>query len=161
MLDHLEANAQCVSVDQLIPVRDAAQLSALSDEELARPAFFPADEVPAAVQWDIARAARTIELYSPFLDRQPVRTWSAHLAKRVVDGVQVTVRTRDPQEQTTEAAAERVQGLVDELRSVGCQVEFRERMHEKVLILDGNVLWHGSLNLLANKGPHRPDDATH
>ncbi|WP_329329067.1 AAA domain-containing protein [Streptomyces luteogriseus] len=153
MLDHLEANAQCMSVDQLIPVRDAAQLSALSDEELARPAFFPADEVPAAVQWDIARAARTIELYSPFLDRQPVRTWSAHLAKRVVDDVQVTVRTRDPQEQTTDAAAERVQELVDELRSVGCLVEFRERMHEKVLILDGSVLWHGSLNLLANKGP--------
>ncbi|AKJ13833.1 hypothetical protein ABB07_28480 [Streptomyces incarnatus] len=26
-------------------------------------------------------------------------------------------------------------------------------MHEKVLILDGTVLWHGSLNLLANTGP--------
>ncbi|AIJ12077.1 DUF5710 domain-containing protein [Streptomyces lividans] len=26
-------------------------------------------------------------------------------------------------------------------------------MHEKVLILDGSVLWHGSLNLLVNKGP--------
>ncbi|MGC4997207.1 AAA domain-containing protein [Streptomyces sp. DT195] len=153
MLDHLQANAQCMSVDQLIPVRDAAQLSALSDEELSRPAFFPADEVPAAVRWDIARASRTIELYSPFLDRQPVRTWSAHLAKRIVDGVQVTVTTRHPQEQTTDAAAERVQGLVDELRTVGCRVEFRERMHEKVLILDGSVLWHGSLNLLANKGP--------
>ncbi|MFD8522097.1 AAA domain-containing protein [Streptomyces capillispiralis] len=153
MLEHLEANAQYMSVDQLIPVRDAAQLSALSDEELARPAFFPADEVPAAVQWDIARANRSIELYSPFLDPQPVRSWSAHLAKRVVDGVQVTVTTRDPEEQTTDAAAERVQGLVDELRSVGCRVDYRERMHEKVLILDGSVLWHGSLNLLANKGP--------
>ena len=52
-----------------------------------------------------------------------------------------------------DAAANRVQELVDELRSVGCLVEFRERMHEKVLILDGSVLWHGSLNLLANKGP--------
>ncbi|AIJ12076.1 hypothetical protein ACQ9AR_30395 [Streptomyces lividans] len=107
---------------QLIPVRDAAQLSALSNEELARPAFFPADEVPSAVQWDIARATHTIELYSPILDRRPVQTWSAQLAKRVVDGVQVTVRTRDPQEQTTEPAAERVQGLVDELRAVGCLV---------------------------------------
>ncbi|EXU68101.1 hypothetical protein Z951_11360 [Streptomyces sp. PRh5] len=26
-------------------------------------------------------------------------------------------------------------------------------MHEKVLILDGSLLWHGSLNLLANTGP--------
>ncbi|MFF4645179.1 DUF5710 domain-containing protein [Streptomyces sp. NPDC001389] len=35
----------------------------------------------------------------------------------------------------------------------GCGVEFRDRMHEKVLILDGAVLWHGSKNLLANIGP--------
>ncbi|KUN22172.1 hypothetical protein AQJ23_29160 [Streptomyces antibioticus] len=26
-------------------------------------------------------------------------------------------------------------------------------MHEKVLVLDDAVLWHGSLNLLANSGP--------
>ncbi|HET6359759.1 AAA domain-containing protein [Streptomyces sp.] len=153
MIDHLEAHAQIISLDQLIPVRDAAQLSTLSAEELARPAFFPADETPKAVQWDIERATRSIELYSPFLDRDPVRIWSALLAKRIADGVQVTVTTRRPEEQTTDAAVERVQGLVDELRSAGCRIEFRERMHEKVMILDGAVLWHGSLNLLANKGP--------
>ncbi|MEU2850915.1 AAA domain-containing protein [Streptomyces syringium] len=153
MLDHLEAHAQCMSVDELIPVREAAQLASLTDEELARPAFFPADEVPRAVSWDIDRAGRSIEIYCPFLDPRPVRTWSAHLAKRIADGVDVIVRTRSPEEQTTDAAAERVQGLVEELRAIGCQVEFRERMHEKVLILDGAVLWHGSLNLLANVGP--------
>ncbi|MEW2156137.1 AAA domain-containing protein [Streptomyces sp. NPDC007189] len=153
MLDHLEAHAQCISVDQLIPVREAAQLAALSEEELARPAFFPADEVPRAVSWDIDRARRSIEVYCPFLDTRPVRTWSTQLAKRVADGVRVTVRTRPPEEQTTDAAVERVRGLVEELRGAGCQVEFRERMHEKVLILDATVLWHGSLNLLANSGP--------
>ncbi|WP_371580712.1 AAA domain-containing protein [Streptomyces sp. NBC_01314] len=153
MLDHLEAHAQLLSLDQLIPVRDAAQLSVLSEEELARPAFFPADEVPQAVRWDLDRATRSIELYSPFLDPRPVRSWGSSLAKRVADGVRVTVTTRDPDEQSTEAAASRVSGLVEELRSYGCVVEFRERMHEKVLILDGTILWHGSLNLLANTGP--------
>ncbi len=29
----------------------------------------------------------------------------------------------------------------------------RERMHEKVLIVDDELLWHGSLNLLASDGP--------
>lgn len=153
MLDHLEAHAQCMSVDQLIPVREAAQLASLTDEELARPAFFPADEVPRAVSWDIARAERSIEIYCPFLDPQPVRKWLGQLAKRIADGIEVTVRTRAPEEQTTDRAVERVRGLVDELRAAGCRVEFRERMHEKVLILDGTVLWHGSLNLLANSGP--------
>ncbi|MEU5425273.1 AAA domain-containing protein [Streptomyces olivoreticuli] len=153
MLDHLEVHAQCMSVDELIPVREAAQLASLTDEELARPAFFPADEVPRAVSWDIDRADRSIEIYCPFLDPRPVRTWSVHLAKRIADGISVIVRTRPPEEQTTDAAAERVRGLIEDLRAAGCQVEFRERMHEKVLILDGAVLWHGSLNLLANSGP--------
>lgn len=153
MLDHLEAHAQSLSVDQLIPVREAAQLASLSDDELARPAFFPADEVGRAVRWDIRRATRSIEIYCPFLNQQPVRTWSARLAERTADGVDVIVRTRPPAEQTSDAAVESVQKRVEELRAAGCRVEFRERMHEKVLILDSTVLWHGSLNLLASPGP--------
>ncbi|GAA0539913.1 MULTISPECIES: AAA domain-containing protein [Streptomyces] len=153
MLDHLESHAQLISADQLVPTRDAAQLSALSEEELARPAFFPADEVYAAVEWDIARAATSIELYCPFLDPRPVRTWSALLGRRVADGVKVVVHTRAAEEQRDDTAVQRHQQRIDELRSVGCEVDFRERMHEKVLILDGAVLWHGSLNLLANTGP--------
>lgn len=153
MLDHLESHAQLISADQLVPTRDAAQLSILSEEELARPAFFPADEVNAAVEWDIARAVTSIELYCPFLDPRPVRRWSALLGRRVADGVKVVVHTRAAEEQRDEAAAQRYQQRIDELRSVGCEVDFRERMHEKVLILDGAVLWHGSLNLLANTGP--------
>ncbi|MFI6692079.1 AAA domain-containing protein [Streptomyces sp. NPDC050433] len=153
MLDHLEAHAQSLSVDQLIPVREAAQLASLTDEELSRPAFFPADEVARAVQWDIRRATRSIEIYCPFLNQQPVRTWSGRLAERTADGVEVIVRTRPPEEQTSDAAVESVQKRIEELRAAGCRVEFRERMHEKVLILDGTVLWHGSLNLLASPGP--------
>ncbi|MGP3911133.1 AAA domain-containing protein [Nonomuraea sp. 10N515B] len=147
MLDHLERRAHRLSVDDLVPFRSAADLAGLPEEELARPAFFPADEVARAVAWDIARAERTIEIYCAFLDPAPVRTWLRHLGPRVQAGVQVTIHTRD---QTQD---QRRDDLVNELRSAGCQVNLRERMHEKVLILDETVLWHGSLNLLANIGP--------
>lgn len=153
MLDHLESHAQVISADQLIPTRDAAQLSALSEEELARPAFFPADEVQKAVEWDIARARTSIEVYCAFLDPQPVRRWSALLGARAAEGVRVVVHTRSPEEQREAAGAARHQKQIDVLEEAGCQVDFRERMHEKVLILDSTVLWHGSLNLLAGSGP--------
>ncbi|NJP44511.1 AAA domain-containing protein [Actinacidiphila epipremni] len=153
MLDHLRAHAQTLSADQLVPTRDAAQLRDLSDEELARPAFFPADEVHRAVEWDIAHARTSVEIYCAFLDPRPVRTWSARLAARTAAGVRVVVHTRPPEEQRDTAAAAAHQQRIDELRSAGCEVDFRERMHEKVLILDAAVLWHGSLNLLANSGP--------
>jgi hypothetical protein len=147
MLDHLVRHANRISVDNLVPVREAADLSSLSKEELARPAFFPADEVPRAIEWDIEHAVRSIEIHSPFLDRRAVNRWLDRLAPRLADGIQVTVHTRPPEEETVAVQ------LVEHLRGAGCEVSYRERMHEKVMIVDETVLWHGSLNLLANTGP--------
>ncbi|MBT2528854.1 AAA family ATPase [Streptomyces sp. ISL-99] len=153
MLDHLQAHAQTISADQLIPVRGAEELAELSDEELSRPAFFDQSEVPRAVTWDIERAVRGIELYSAFIDQGPVTRWASLLGARAAQGVNVTVFTRPPEEQKEAAAEARHKLRVDQLRAAGCRVEFRDRMHEKVLILDDAVLWHGSKNLLANAGP--------
>ncbi|MCG5216116.1 AAA domain-containing protein [Streptosporangium soli] len=147
MLAHLERHARMLSVDDLVPFRSAADLAGLGEDELSRPAFFPADEVPRAIEWDLARARRSIEIYCAFLDPNPVRKWLRHLAPRISDGVQVTIHTRD---QTDDP---RKHDLVGELKSAGCQISVRERMHEKVLMVDDTVLWHGSLNLLANVGP--------
>jgi len=59
----------------------------------------------------------------------------------------VTVYTRPHEPGATPAA------LAQELIDAGCRVEPRERMHKKVIIIDDAILWHGSLNLLANIGP--------
>ncbi|MEW9556530.1 AAA domain-containing protein [Nonomuraea sp. NPDC050783] len=147
MLDHLERHAHRLPVDDLVPFRAAGDLANLPEDELARPAFFPADEVPRAVEWDIDRARGSIDIFCAFLDPRPVRRWLGRLTPRIQAGVQVTVHTRDQSEDP------RRQSLVRDLEMAGCRLVVRERMHEKVLIIDDNVLWHGSLNLLANIGP--------
>lgn len=146
MLGHLEAHARRLPVEDLVPVRAAADLGGLDDHELARPAFFPADEVARAVAWDIARARTGIDIYCAFLGDGAVRSWLRRLAAPISAGVRVTVHTRPPE---PGSAQERLVGL---LRGGGCQVTQRERMHEKILILDDTVLWHGSLNLLSHSG---------
>ncbi|MFI5773695.1 AAA domain-containing protein [Streptomyces sp. NPDC051658] len=153
MLDHLESSAQSISVDQLIPIRSAADLAVLPDEELTRPAFFPADQVDRAVRWDIERARKRIDIYTFLLAVPRVKKWLALLAEKAAAGVSVVIHTRSPEEQREEAVVARHRGLVDQLKSAGCTVEYRERMHEKVFIVDDTVLWHGSLNLLGNLGP--------
>ncbi|MEU9178919.1 AAA domain-containing protein [Streptomyces sp. NPDC048550] len=153
MVDHLEAHAQTISADQLIPILDAGQLANLSEEELTRPAFFEHSEVAAAVEWDVERARHSIELYSAFMDRAPVGRWARLLGPRTAAGIKVTVFTRPPEEQQEPTRVARHRELVQQLEDAGCRVEFRDRMHEKVLMLDGAVLWHGSKNLLANIGP--------
>ncbi|GGV42977.1 hypothetical protein GCM10010182_79580 [Actinomadura cremea] len=146
MLGYFEKHAQRIPVEELVPVRSAADLGGLAPEELARPAFFPADEVSRAVEWDIARARRSIDIYCAFLAANPVRYWLRRLEKRIAAGTRVTVHTRQHEPGTKDA------DLVATLRSAGCQIEARERMHEKVLIVDDTILWHGSLNLLAHGG---------
>ncbi|WP_157433056.1 AAA domain-containing protein [Actinomadura rifamycini] len=146
MLGYFEKHAQRLPVEELVPVRSAADLSGLPPEELARPAFFPADEVSRAVEWDIAHARRSIDIYCAFLAAKPVRYWLRRLEPRIAAGTRVTVHTRQHEPGTKEA------DLVSTLRSAGCLIEARERMHEKVLIIDDTVLWHGSLNLLAHGG---------
>ena len=146
MLRHLERHAQRISVEELIPVRSAADLGGLDEEELARPAFFPADEVPRAIEWDIAHARSSIEIYCAFLSPRPVERWLRRLEPKIRDGVRVAVYTRQHENGTQEAM------LVQTLQSAGCQVSARDRMHEKVMIFDDTVLWHGSLNLLAHSG---------
>ncbi|MGW1465945.1 AAA domain-containing protein [Streptomyces sp. NPDC002308] len=153
MVEHLDRHAQTISADQLIPIRGADQLATLSEEELARPAFFEHSEVMGAVAWDVERAGTSVELYSAFMDAPPVRRWAHMLGPRIAAGLRVTVFTRSPEEQQEPSRVARHQQLVRQLESVGCRVEFRERMHEKVLIIDGSILWHGSKNLLANIGP--------
>ncbi|MEU2974515.1 AAA domain-containing protein [Nocardiopsis alba] len=152
MLSALERSAQLLSVDDLIPIRSAGDLSGLSEEELGRPAFFPADEVTKAVEWDIARAEKRIEIYTPFLNVGPVNRWLKTLSPRLGQGVQVIVHTRPPSD-SAHKDGERQDRLIRRLREAGCEISLRPRMHEKVAILDDTVLWHGSLNLFASTGP--------
>ncbi|RAY13679.1 hypothetical protein DPM19_18615 [Actinomadura craniellae] len=146
MLRHLERHAQRIPVEELVPVRSAADLGDLDAEELARPAFFPADEVPRAIEWDIAHARGSIDIYCAFLHPGPVQHWLQRLKPRIDAGLRVTVHTRRHETDTREA------GLCRMLQSAGCQISARDRMHEKVMIIDDAVLWHGSLNLLAHAG---------
>ncbi|MBB4965422.1 AAA domain-containing protein [Saccharothrix violaceirubra] len=146
LVDHLRRHAHHLDVGDLVPFRAADDLAGLDPHELTRPAFFPADEVPRAVAWDFAHARRGIDIYCAFLDADPVERWLAKLTPRIEDGLTVTVHTRPARRSDDERQIAR-------LEAAGCTVVRRERMHEKVVIVDDEVLWHGSLNLLARTGP--------
>ncbi|RJQ78828.1 hypothetical protein D5S17_12190 [Pseudonocardiaceae bacterium YIM PH 21723] len=143
MLDHLVRHAQQISPKELIPIRTAAELSALSTEDLARPAFFPADETDQAISWDFDRATREVKIFCPFLhDRRISRFW-ATLTSAVARGVRVTVVTRGTSDHVEHGP------IIAKLASGGIEVTTRDQMHEKLITID-DVLWLGSQNLFAN-----------
>jgi hypothetical protein len=143
MMDHLLRHAQVIPATELIPIRSAAELPGLSEDERDRPAFFPADEVFAAIAWDITHSRRQIDLFCPFLNASATKRWLPKLREAIERGVRVVLSTRPHPPEEPQA------GLAAQLEAAGVQIDHREVMHEKVMILD-DVLWHGSLNLLAH-----------
>jgi hypothetical protein len=93
MLDLLERNAQRINIGELVPIRKAEELESLSEDDLARPAFFPADETDRAIEWDFARARTRIEIYCAFLSKSRVARFRATLRNQADRGVPVTVFT--------------------------------------------------------------------
>jgi superfamily I DNA and/or RNA helicase len=143
MLDLLERKAQRINIGELVPIRKAEDLKSLSEDDLARPAFFPADETDLAIEWDFTRARTRIEIYCAFLSKSRVVRFRTTLRKQVNQGVRVTVFTRGVDQCPGNVAP------IEELKAAGCMVELRDQMHEKVVVID-HVLWHGSLNLFAH-----------
>jgi hypothetical protein len=142
MLDFLDTHAHRISLDDLVPVRVAADLTTLSSEELARPAFFPADETDEAIHWDVLRARSRVEIYCPFMHISRVRKFQGLLRDTALRGVKITVFTRGEDEEPDHKP------IINSLQADGVDVQLREQMHEKIVVVD-DVLWHGSLNLLA------------
>jgi hypothetical protein len=44
----------------------------------------------------------------------------------------------------------RTKNALDALERINCVVDCRARIHEKVVIIDGEIVWHGSLNVLSH-----------
>jgi hypothetical protein len=65
-------------------------------------------------------------------------------------------RQLSPIIQSREPLAEEPRGdrLIAALRDLGATVDARAQMHEKIAILDGHILWHGSLNILSHRDTH-------
>jgi hypothetical protein len=143
MLDIVERKAQRINIGELVPIRKAEELKSLSEDDLARPAFFPADETDRAIEWDFARARTRIEIYCPFLSKSRVARFRATLRSQADRGVHVTVFTRGTDECPDNSDP------IAELKAAGCVVELRDQMHEKIVVID-DVLWQGSLNLFAH-----------
>ncbi len=97
---------------------------------------------------DLGGAEQFIVIFSPYLTEVRTATLVDLLRERVGCGILVRVVTELGEGLW---AAETREGI-DALRGCGLTVDTRRKMHEKIAIIDGAVLWHGSLNILSHSG---------
>lgn len=124
------------------------------DLEAARTGIFDEKDFLAVVQLDMARAKQGIAIWSAFVTPQGVARIADLLRARARSGVKVRCVVRPPEQNGTigeDAWAEGIRGL----EGVGATIDVRTSMHEKVVLIDDDTAWLGSLNLLSHAGHTR------
>ena len=97
---------------------------------------------------DLRGSRKEVLLESPFITKRRMRELYPVLRKLVRRGVRVTINTRDSREHEPlmRMDAETAVGM---LQDVGVQVLYTDNHHRKLAIIDGCILWEGSLNILS------------
>ena len=103
---------------------------------------------------DLLEANREIVISSPGLNLNKVNVFVKLIKRRQEEGVKVTVVTLNP-EGYPEGKVEDTKNLVKILENCAVKVKLQDYMHEHFAIIDGEIVWYGSMNLLSRA---RADD---
>ena len=100
---------------------------------------------------DLLRSTREVVIESPFIARERARTLYPLFETLINRGVRVYVVTRDPSEHS-ETMEEQSEVEIQRFEELGVQVLLcTGNHHRKLAILDRQVLWEGSLNILSQR----------
>jgi ssDNA-binding Zn-finger/Zn-ribbon topoisomerase 1 len=100
---------------------------------------------------DAERAKESIVIFSGFVTPQRVASCGDILRKKLEEGVSIRCVTRPPRHNGS-IPPEDGKAALDALEIIGCIVDTRWDIHEKTIIIDGEILWFGSLNPLSHSG---------
>ncbi len=97
---------------------------------------------------DIEKSKDQIVIYSPFITQDRMSYLKPQLQAAIERGVDIFLITKSLQERNkTEKSIYRE--LEDHLSKIGVVIIHKVRMHEKVIFIDDDILWTGSLNPLS------------
>jgi len=104
---------------------------------------------------DLAKAKSRIVIYSAWLTQNRLAQLEPQIRSAIERGVRVYVVTKSLSERGKRELAQ-YRMLEKTLTSWGVIVVHKQRMHEKLIFIDNDILWEGSLNPLSfsNTGEH-------
>lgn len=160
LVDYFETHGEALGLDALLPLAERdwshglhRMLPATFDLPDGAASVFTEGTFYPAFLKDLARAHESIVIFSPFATATGTARWIDSLRAGLARGVKVRILTR-PADECGGGSPDKVAELVQELRGLGITVDMRARMHEKIAIIDGRILWHGSLNILSHRDTH-------
>ncbi len=101
-----------------------------------------------AFERDLRRARQSVVIESPFITRRRMEHLLPLLTKLRREGVRIVVNTRSPEEHNEEYAIQ-AENAVASMQDIGIKVLYTVKHHRKLAIIDEEILWEGSLNILS------------
>lgn len=98
---------------------------------------------------DLEQAKKGIAIYSGFVTEQRVAAYEMLFRKKKLERIAVRCVTRPPKNNGS-IPVEQGKAALDALEHLGCVVDTRGEIHEKVVIVDDEIVWFGSLNPLSH-----------
>jgi hypothetical protein len=154
IVDHLVERHPIVDAGELLPAGFAERAAAIQrsasaerDRPIAPQVVVAQDRFFDKLYDDLGAARRRVVIYSPFMTQDRVGRLEPHLRAAVDRGAEVWVITKPLEERTRDEGVYRE--LEQGLRNLGVRVVHKRGMHEKLVLIDGRVLWQGSLNPLS------------
>ena len=119
--------------------------------ELIGSKLFNDETFYAAFQKDLQKCQHEVIIESPFMTQRRLDNLLPVLKKLKSRHVKIIVNTRDPQCCDDRHMRDDATRAVSILQHMGVQVLFTGNHHRKLAILDRNILWEGSLNILSQR----------
>jgi succinylglutamate desuccinylase len=97
---------------------------------------------------DLKKCHNELIIESAYMTTKRVHYLLPHFEKLKKSHIRVVISTRDPEEHDN-CLREEARRSLSLLLEIGVQVIFSESLHRKTAIIDRNILWEGSLNILS------------
>lgn len=155
LIPYLKEHYPCVDVLQIIPAglsAKAAKAQSMviggSVEPDASRIIVTQDNFYSLLYYDLEQARDRVILYSAFITQERLGQIGPHLKAAIERGVCIYVVTKARGERQ-KGEISRYQMLEQALEDWGIVVIHKRGMHEKLIFIDEDVLWSGSLNPLS------------
>jgi ssDNA-binding Zn-finger/Zn-ribbon topoisomerase 1 len=119
------------------------------DQETLRSGLFRQTDFEAVCGADIEQAKKSVAIYSGFITPRRVAAFEPLFRRKLIEGVKIRCVTRPPKRNGS-IPEELGRDALNGLEAMGCVVDTRWEIHEKVVIIDDEIIWFGSLNPLSH-----------
>jgi hypothetical protein len=145
------------SADQLVPsysdpaVRQAQEVVWPQETMTgAASSLWTEDGFHSGLRRDLENSKRYAIIMSPFITRERLQTYVDLLRAKVEQGIKLEVITRPPYQQGMSDKND-IEKMLSYLAQISIKVTQKPSMHQKVIVIDGRVVWFGSLNPLSHR----------